>query len=347
MRYNRIGEDLDIAEDILKENLIFSEDKVGDVMSISMKKKDSANFFGVTPPDLSVIARSRGPDWLYTYLHTFYIDESRPFGVNNLTYKDTAMPHVLWELQGFQQLVNTGKRGAVYYKPTYNVHIQYNEGFKKCDKYYNNNKKISKTYQDLTHAYITAFNDAKKNGYKHILILEEDFIFSNEIRKQRHIDNINAFLPKMKKNKYILSLGCAPVITIKHSQCIRKCFLSLGTHAMIYPDTLYNDIINDSNTIDDIDIYFNTKKKYMYYKPLAYQVYNETENRANWGEQFGYLAKLISAFVTTVVLSFLNMDKKEEPGTSILYKTNVYIYDFLLPILFALLILHIINRMYS
>ena len=119
MRYNRIGEDLDIAEDILKENLIFSEDKVGDVMSISMKKKDSANFFGVTPPDLSVIARSRGPDWLYTYLHTFYIDESRPFGVNNLTYKDTAMPHVLWELQGFQQLVNTGKRGAVYYKPTY------------------------------------------------------------------------------------------------------------------------------------------------------------------------------------------------------------------------------------
>ena len=66
-----------------------------------------------------MIARSRGPDWLYTYLHTFYIDESRPFGVNNLTYKDTAMPHVLWELQGFQQLVNTGKRGAVYYKPTY------------------------------------------------------------------------------------------------------------------------------------------------------------------------------------------------------------------------------------
>lgn len=272
------------------------------------------------------------------------------YNIQHIHFKECLFENVdatyvlIMENSKYEDIV---KKQLQHYKPTYNVHIQYNEGFKKCDKYYNNNKKIGKTYQDLTHAYITAFNDAKKNGYKHILILEEDFIFSNEIRKQRHIDNINAFLPKMRKNKYILSLGCAPVITIKHSQCIRKCFLSLGTHAMIYPDTLYNDIINDSNAIDDIDIYFNTKKKYMYYKPLAYQVYNETENRANWGEQFGYLAKLISAFVTTVVLSFLNMDKKEEPGTSILYKTNVYIYDFLLPILFALLILHIINRMYS
>ena len=119
MRYNRIGEDLNIKDDILKENLIFSGDKIGDVMSIAMKSEDAINFFGVTPPDLSVIARSRGPDWLYTYLHTFYIDDSRPFGVNNLAYKDTAMPHVLWELQGTQQLVQSGKNVTVHYKPTY------------------------------------------------------------------------------------------------------------------------------------------------------------------------------------------------------------------------------------
>ena len=119
MRYNRMGEDLEISDDILKENLMFGTDKVGDVMNISMRHEDSINYFGVVPPDLSVIARSRGPDWLYTYFQTFYVDDSRPFGVNNLVYKDVAMPHVLWELQGTQRLANLEKTGSVYYNPNY------------------------------------------------------------------------------------------------------------------------------------------------------------------------------------------------------------------------------------
>ena len=119
MRYNRMGEDLEISDDILKENLMFGTDKVGDVMNISMRHEDSINYFGVVPPDLSVIARSRGPDWLYTYFQTFYVDDSRPFGVNNLVYKDVAMPHVLWELQGMQRLADLEKTGSVYYNPNY------------------------------------------------------------------------------------------------------------------------------------------------------------------------------------------------------------------------------------
>ena len=119
MRYNRMGEDLSISDNVLKENLMFGAEKVGDVMSISMRKEDSINYFGVVPPDLSVIARSRGPDWLYTYFHTFYKDDSRPFGVNNLVYKDTAMPHVLWELQGTQRLASKESVEAVYYDPSY------------------------------------------------------------------------------------------------------------------------------------------------------------------------------------------------------------------------------------
>ena len=118
MRYNRMGEDLSISDSVLKENLMFGADKVGDVMSISMRKEDSINYFGVAPPDLSVIARSRGADWLYTYFHTFYEDDSRPFGVNNLAYKDTAMPHVLWELQGTQRLASKESVEAVYYNPS-------------------------------------------------------------------------------------------------------------------------------------------------------------------------------------------------------------------------------------
>ena len=124
MRYNRMGQDLSISDDVLKENLMFGAEKVGDVMSISMRQEDSINYFGVIPPDLSVIARSRGADWLYTYFKTFYKDDSRPFGVNNLVYKDTAMPHVLWELQGEQHLVSKESIAAVYYDPSYSDFLE-------------------------------------------------------------------------------------------------------------------------------------------------------------------------------------------------------------------------------
>lgn len=105
MRYNRIGVDLDIDEPILKSNLMFGAEKIGDTMTIAMNKQDAENFFGINPPDLSVIARSRGSDWLMSYFMTFYSDDSRPFGVNNMVFADTAMPHVLWELQGIQKAV--------------------------------------------------------------------------------------------------------------------------------------------------------------------------------------------------------------------------------------------------
>jgi ubiquinol-cytochrome c reductase cytochrome c1 subunit len=105
MRYNRLGKDLDIAENILKENFMFGTDKPGDTMNVALKSADGEQFFSIAPPDLSVIARARGADWLYGYFMTFYSDSSRPFGVNNLQFKDVAMPHVLWELQGFQRPV--------------------------------------------------------------------------------------------------------------------------------------------------------------------------------------------------------------------------------------------------
>jgi ubiquinol-cytochrome c reductase cytochrome c1 subunit len=105
MRYNRLGKDLGINEATLQENFMFGTDKPGNTMNTSMRKSDAEKFFGVVPPDLSVNARSRGDDWLYTYFMTNYSDPTRPFVVNNLQFKDTAMPHVLWELQGIQKPV--------------------------------------------------------------------------------------------------------------------------------------------------------------------------------------------------------------------------------------------------
>ena len=105
MRYNRLGRDLHISENVLKENFMFGTDKTGDTMTVALNRPEAEKYFGVAPPDLSVTARSRGADWLYTYLMTFYRDPSRPNGVNNLVFEDTAMPHVLWQLQGWQEPV--------------------------------------------------------------------------------------------------------------------------------------------------------------------------------------------------------------------------------------------------
>lgn len=105
LRYSRMAKDLDIAPELVELNLMFTGDKIFDGMTISMRPKDAEKWFGVNPPDLSLIARSRGPDWLYTYLKSFYIDEDRPFGVNNTLFPKVGMPHVLADLQGLQRAV--------------------------------------------------------------------------------------------------------------------------------------------------------------------------------------------------------------------------------------------------
>jgi len=104
MRYNRMAKDLDISEELLEENLIFGEAKVGDLMITTMPEETAKDWFGVAPPDLSLVARSRGPDWLYTYLRSFYLDESSPGGWNNCVFPHVAMPHALYEWQGSQRL---------------------------------------------------------------------------------------------------------------------------------------------------------------------------------------------------------------------------------------------------
>ena len=106
MRYQRMSEDLEIPVTQVEQNLLFSREKIGSLMTNAMKKTDSEKWFGVSPPDLSVITRSHGADWLYSYLITFYRDDnpSRPFGVNNVMFPDSGMPHVLWSMQGVQEL---------------------------------------------------------------------------------------------------------------------------------------------------------------------------------------------------------------------------------------------------
>ena len=99
MRYKGLTE-LGLSEAQIKEHLMFTADKVAEPIKAAMDAKDGKRWFGVAPPDLSVVARVRGPDWLYTYLRTFYRDPKTATGWNNVVFPNVAMPHALWTLQG-------------------------------------------------------------------------------------------------------------------------------------------------------------------------------------------------------------------------------------------------------
>ena len=100
VRYNRMAEDLELSEDMVMQNLVFSNAKFAETMEISMLPDQSMSWFGKTPPDLSLVGRSRGPDWLYSYLKGFYQDENGAW--NNTLLPNLSMPNVLWTLQGIQ-----------------------------------------------------------------------------------------------------------------------------------------------------------------------------------------------------------------------------------------------------
>ena len=113
MRYNKLL-DIGLSKKDIKENLLFTGKKIGDPMEISMPVAESKKWFGATPPDLSVVARSRGSDWIYSYMKGFYRDSSREIGWNNIVYANSAMPHILWELEGEQELdKNTGELSLI------------------------------------------------------------------------------------------------------------------------------------------------------------------------------------------------------------------------------------------
>ncbi len=164
-RYKKVSEDLEIPLSMFQENLIFGDQKMGDLIQVGMDPKEAKEWFGNAPPDLTLEAGLRGPDWIYTYLTSFYIDESRPLGVNNKVYENVGMPHVLIDMQGTsrsvcKQIPAFADNGGIKQDPLTGEQLTEEKcGFLQVDNGTGemSPEKFDKTMQDLTNflAYMT------------------------------------------------------------------------------------------------------------------------------------------------------------------------------------------------
>jgi ubiquinol-cytochrome c reductase cytochrome c1 subunit len=177
MRYNRMGQDLGISEELVKENLLFAADKVGDLMKAVMPAEDAKKWFGVAPPDLTLIARARKPAWVYTYMRSFYRDDKSPSGWNNIVFPHVAMPHVLYEWQGHQRAVFKTESGI----PVFDKFEIERPGAMSMEKY-------DAAMRDLTHFLVYLGEPAKLERYRIgvfvILFLLVFLVFAYLLKKE-------------------------------------------------------------------------------------------------------------------------------------------------------------------
>jgi len=187
MRFNRIAKDLDMDEQEVRDMLIHTRGKkgaptkIGDLMKVSMTDDYAKNAFGKAVPDLSLVARARGADWVYTYLRSFYVDQDRPTGFNNAVFPDVGMPNVLWSLQGLQ--------APVYEKITHgDVEVEQLEGFEQIQA-----GKLSRVEYDMFLGDLTNFMvylaepvqaERRSLGWKVLLFLVVLFGFAYALKKE-------------------------------------------------------------------------------------------------------------------------------------------------------------------
>ena len=198
-------------------------------------------------------------------------------------------------------------------QPTSTVYIVHNQGFKNCNK-----KLIEQiSYQDLTDAFLQCFKHADEQGYGNILILEDDFIFSQEIKNPRHLDSVNSFLIEKKKEEFIYYLGCVPILIAPATFDFQQyySFKSLCTHAIIYSQKVRSATLNLNLKHWDVIIERSIATRYLYCIPLCYQTFPETENKQSWDHKDNIVISSIKSWT----IKFLNMDKEPEPGYSRLY----------------------------
>jgi len=202
------------------------------------------------------------------------------------------------------------------YHPTNTVYIVYNKGYKKCKK----QDYITNSARDLVDANLQIFKHAELHGYGNILVLEDDFIFSKNIKDKKHQENVLRFLNKNKDRPFIYLIGCVPYYLLPYDYYNYRGVLTAGMHCVVYNEFIRKCVLQDDQKyILDWDAYFNTlNNKYVYYLPMSYQLFPETENSKSWGKECGHFTEMLSA-VSFYIYSTLNMDKEPEPGFTFFY----------------------------
>jgi len=211
------------------------------------------------------------------------------------------LEHILSELEAF--------------KPTALCCIVFNKGYKKCNK-----KLINQTpYQDLTDAFLQCFKHARVNGYKNILILEDDFIFSKEILEERHRAPIHRFLKANAHTEFVYHLGLIPILVYPTTDLYTyNAIKSLTMHSAIYSEKCIQnaDLLETNYKHWDIIIEKSIKNRYFYYKPLCYQTFPETENKQTWKEKDRIIP---FSSIKCSIIHLLNLHSAPEPGFTIIY----------------------------
>lgn len=201
------------------------------------------------------------------------------------------------------------------HRPSNIVYIIENQGYKKCPKTLHQYKPP----YDLTDAFLQAFRHAARHSYKHILVLEDDYIFEKTPDTHIACGEISDFLKKRGTEKFIYYLGCIPYIQSTGFSLHNQLYLSTGTHACIYSKQLRDHILNDHRQSDIIDWdYFHNMNlwhypRYVYHKPLCYQIYPPTENSKHWYNPMGI------SDIIKFTHSAAGVDKRVEPGHTTFY----------------------------
>lgn len=219
------------------------------------------------------------------------------------------------------------------YPTTSTIYIVINKGFKNCKK----NGWVKTSVEDIIHCNYNIFKHSKNKNYNNILILEDDCIFNDNIKHTSK--DIDLFLKSKNGTNFQYYLGCVPIILFPYNKDTYYNILSSGTHAVIFSKVNRDEIMKiKPKTISDWDVFNNHSGfvRYVYYKPLCYQLFPETENYNNWGINSNIIVYCIGNIFAKNVIKILKLDYQVEPGYSFFYKISKYS-------LFIILILFIIS----
>ena len=234
-------------------------------------------------------------------------------------------------------LEGNGRLDRIYdqlktYHPSKKVYIVYNKGYKKCHK----ELVIQRTTDDLVHANMTVFEHAQQ--YKHVLVLEDDFIFNKDVAK--HASHVDDFLKR--KDSFVYQLGGAPLIMVPVDMHHCRSY-SVAAHSNIYSDSSRKILLDhyrlNKSKIENIDYYISTiLPMYMYHKPLCYQIFPMTDNRKNWFKDATGVFSFVDVMFNTFI-SWTNLENEPEPGFSIMY-----FLAKMIPVLVLLFVLWILYK---